>query len=62
MQKKENKSKGICKKKRFCNIKENNLASTGKGIVSLVFPTAGIGITAYETGKSLIKFGICKKR
>jgi len=59
--KKENKDVWICKRKRFCNKKENNFTSAGKGIVSLVLPATGIAITAYETGKSLVKLGVCKK-
>jgi len=59
--KKENRSSLKCKINRFCNKRENNLASTGKGMISLALPATGVAITAYETGKSLVKLGVCKR-
>lgn len=59
--KKENKNSWKCRANRFCNKRENNFSSVGKGIVSLALPTTGLVITVYETGKSLIKLGVCKR-
>ncbi|OGJ21467.1 hypothetical protein A3K73_00675 [Candidatus Pacearchaeota archaeon RBG_13_36_9] len=56
---KENKNSFKCKLNKFCRKRESNFSSAGKGIISLALPTAGIAITAYETGKSLVKLGVC---
>jgi hypothetical protein len=58
---KKNKNNWVCRKKRFCNQKENNFISAGKGLISLASPTTGVVLTAYDTGKSIIKLGICKR-
>ena len=57
--KKENKGLWKCKVNKFCKKRESNFASAGKGIISLASPTTGIAIVTYETGKSLIKLGVC---
>ncbi len=57
----ENKIRSHCKLKKFCNKKENLVSNMSKSIFAMVNPTAGLAITAYETGKSLIKLGVCKK-
>ena len=59
--KRENKTRSYCKIKKFCNKRENPISSIGKSMFAMVNPTAGVAITAYETGKSLIKLGVCKK-
>jgi len=59
--KKENKSKSYCKVKKFCNRKENPISNISKSMFALTSPTAGAVITAYETGKSIVKLGVCKK-
>ena len=59
--KKENKSKTQCRIKRFCNRRENPITSLSKGLFALTNPTAGLAIGAYETGKSIIKVGVCKR-
>jgi len=59
--KKENKNSWSCRRKKFCNKKENDIVSAGKGIVSLALPAAGVAITAYGVGKSLIKSGVCRR-
>lgn len=58
--KKENKPKMQCKVKRFCNTRENNFISAGKGLFALTNPTAGVAIGMYETGKAIIKAGVCE--
>ena len=59
--KEENKPKMQCKVKRFCNTRENNFISAGKGLFALANPTAGVAIGAYETSKAIIKAGVCKR-
>ena len=50
-----------CRIKKFCNKRENPVSSIGKSMFAMVNPTAGVAITVYETGKSLIKIGVCNK-
>jgi len=59
--KRENTSKPYCRIKKFCNKKENPVSSISKSMFAMINPTAGVAITAYETGKSLVKLGVCKK-
>ncbi len=59
--KRDNKSKTQCKIKRFCNQKESPLVGVSKGIFALANPTAGLAIGVYETGKSIMRVGVCKK-
>lgn len=59
--KEKNKAIMQCRVKRFCNHKENNLLSAGKGIFALSNPNIGAVIGVYEIGKSIVKAGVCRK-